>query len=106
MIIVEEGISDKSFVISMVSTALGFVAMVTCLQLFTEQTSNWIQLPAAAGTVALFLIGFAAWAGKFDKKKPVIKVKEEVLLPPPTSKKEVKPAPKEDWTEKWLKENT
>lgn len=106
MIVIEEGISNKSFAISMVATLLGFAAMITCLSIFTTATPNWIQIPAALGTVLLFVVGMAAWAGKLEKKKAIThEFREDTQVQEPPKLEKVKPAPKEDWAAKWLKEN-
>lgn len=106
MIVIEEGISNKSFAISMVTTVLGFAAMIACLQVFTPATPNWIQIPAALGTVMLFVVGGVAWMGKFDKKKAIThEFREDTQVQEPPKLEKVKPAPKEDWAAKWLKEN-
>jgi hypothetical protein len=105
----QEGISPKSFAISMGFTVAGIVAMLICLNV-AKFTPDWLQGIEAIGTLGLFAVGGAAWMGKFDKNEP-----RQIVVPrrPRDDWAEVeeqpvkksKPVPKEDWAAKWLKEN-
>lgn len=101
MIVIEEGISNKSFAISMVSTVLGLASVPLFLHL-SEKAPTWLQLIYVAISMVLLAVRFLGWIGKFDKKAET--VVEEKVKPAPEEK--VKPAPKEDWATKWMKENS
>lgn len=108
MVVIEEGISTRSFVISMVATVSGLASLVWFLQL-TKGASLWVNLVCVAITLTLLGIGMAAWMGKFEKKQPIKRpeLPYEPRYDAPFAEDEVKaaPVPKEDWASKWLKEN-
>jgi len=104
MVVIEEGISNKSFAISMVSTVLGLASIPLFLHL-SEKAPTWLQLIYVAISMVLLAVGFLGWIGKFDKKKELVPVPVPVKAETVVEEK-VKPAPKEDWATKWMKENS
>src|SRR6478609_10512482 len=77
--IIEEGLSNKSFLIFGTSLLLAMAALFTCLEISPGQPW-WLQLIEALGTLTLFGISFAAWIGKFDKKVKQYKPVTDTLL--------------------------
>lgn len=76
--VVEQGISTKSFVLSMVFTVLAFASMLVFLP-FIKGKDLAIQILCVLVTLLLFLLGILFWSGYFDKKKPVEQKVEEEL---------------------------
>ena len=60
--VVEQGISTKSFVLSMVFTVLAFASMFVFLP-FTKGKGLAIQILCALVTLLLFLLGILFWSG-------------------------------------------
>lgn len=101
MIVIEEGISGRSAIISMASSFSGLSLMIICLQEFDETTSLWVQMAGVVVTLALFAVGFLAWTGKLEKKKqPVVEPTpepvEEVVKQEPIKLDTV-----DDWLDKY-----
>lgn len=105
MMVIEEGISTKSLIISVVSTVLGIGSMIWFLD-FTRGKGLAINLACVLVTLILLVVGMMAWMGYFDKKLPPnTPPKPEGFKPEPIPKvNKIKPVEKEDWADKWMKE--
>ncbi|MCA9333848.1 hypothetical protein KC963_02270 [Candidatus Saccharibacteria bacterium] len=92
-LIIEDGISTKSFVISMVFTVIGLASVAVFVNLFDKNTPTIVQLAGVAFSLSMLAVGFAAWTGIFEKKKeaPHRRFERERGFEPDDNVKELKP---------------
>lgn len=93
-LIIDEGVSTKSFIISMVFTTIGLGSIVLFLSLFDGNTPTMTQMAGVAFTLSMLAVGFSAWVGLFDKKKepPHRRFERERGFDPDEVDEAVKPA--------------